>query len=232
MSLEVPEGCRYEIKFVGRSSEHHRLRGWLRQNFVGFGTAYPDRIVNNIYFDSFDYDSFAQNLSGASQRTKLRYRWYGESVTPDRGDLELKCKRNFFGWKLRSGVAEKPYETGDSWRLVRQRMMAQVNPEGRLWLGQHPFPVLINRYHREYFESSDRRIRATIDSGLTIYDQRYKPALNVTRRANIAPTIVIEFKFAREDRDYASDAIQGIPIRVGRHSKYMFGVSAIANAHP
>lgn len=232
MSLHVPEGSRYELKFVGRSSEHQRLRGWLRTNDAGFRSAYPDRIVNNIYFDSYDYQAYGQNLSGASQRTKLRYRWYGESVTPDAGEIELKCKRNFFGWKLRSTVAEPPYRAGDSWTQIRRRMMAQVDPEARHWLGEHPFPVLINRYLREYFVSADERIRATIDIGLVIYDQRYKPVPNLTRRANLAPTIVVEIKFARSDQAYASEIIQGIPIRVSRHSKYMIGVAAIANAHP
>lgn len=232
MSLQVPEDSRYELKFVGRSSEHQRLRGWLRTHDAGFRTAYPDRIVNNIYFDSYDYHAYGQNLSGASQRTKLRYRWYGESVTPDRGELELKCKRNFFGWKLRAPVTEAPYRPGDSWGQIRRRMMTQAGPEGRQWLGACPFPVLVNRYLREYFVSADDRVRATIDVGLEIYDQRYKPAPNLTRRANIAPTMVIEFKFARDDREYASDVIQGIPIRVSRHSKYMIGVAAIANMHP
>ena len=232
MSLQVPEDSRYELKFVGRTSEHQRLRGWLRTNGAGFRSAYPDRLVNNIYFDNYDYQSYGQNLSGVSQRTKLRFRWYGDSETPDRGELELKCKRNFFGWKLRSTVAEAPYRTGESWKQIRKRMIEQSGSEGRLWLGAHPFPVLINRYLREYFVSADERIRATIDLGMVIYDQRFKPAPNLTRRANTAPTIVIEFKFARDDRELAGDVIQGMPIRVSRHSKYMIGVAAIASAHP
>jgi len=232
MSLIVPEDSRYEIKFVGRASEHRRLQGWLRTNDAGFRTAYPDRIVNNIYFDGYDYDAYGQNLSGASQRTKLRYRWYGKSLTPDSGELELKCKRNHFGWKLRTPIEEPPYQPGDTWSQVRRRMMRQAGPEGRQWLGDHPFPVLINRYLREYYVSADEDIRATIDIGMAVYDQRYKPAPNLTRRANIAPTMVVEFKFAREDRSRAGNVIQGIPIRVSRHSKYMIGVAAIASAFP
>jgi hypothetical protein len=38
---------------------------------------------------------------------------------------------------------------------------------------------------------------------------------------------VVEFKFARSRRDLASKILQGIPIRVSRHSKYINGVTAI-----
>ena len=232
MSLQVPEDCRYEIKFVGRLSEHARLRGWLRDNQAGFRTSFPDRQVNNVYFDDYDYQAYGQNLSGASQRVKLRYRWYGTSVAPDRGELELKCKRNFFGWKLRLPVGAAPYEAGDSWSAIRRKLMIQVPAEGREWLGSHPWPMLLNRYSREYFVSADERVRATIDSKLAVYDQRYKPMPNFNRRTNLAPIIVVEFKFARADRDHANRILQTIPIRVSRHSKYMTGVTAIANTHP
>lgn len=232
MSLQVPDECRYEIKFVGRLSERYRLQGWLRNNQAGFRTSFPDRQVNNIYFDDYDYQAYGQNLSGASQRVKLRYRWYGESVTPDRGDLELKCKRNFFGWKLRQPVTSAPYAEGDGWSAIRRKLMAQATAEGREWLGTHPCPMLLNRYSREYYVSADERIRATIDSGLAVYDQRYKPKPNFNRRTNLAPIFIVEFKFARDDRERANRVLQTIPIRVSRHSKYMTGVTAIANTHP
>jgi hypothetical protein len=230
MRAKVPEDSRYEIKFVGRPSEHHRLRGWLHNSDVGFRSPYPDRVVNNIYFDGHDYRSYGENLSGASERVKLRYRWYGESETPERGQLELKCKRNFYGWKMRFPVAGAPYASGDTWRRLRGRMMEQLTPEGRFWLTAHPFAVLLNRYRRQYYVSADGRVRATIDTGLRVCDQRFKPVPNFARRANIAPSIVVEFKFARVDRLFASDILQGIPLRVSRHSKYMVGVSSIAHA--
>ncbi len=49
-----------------------------------------------------------------------------------------------------------------------------------------------------------------------------------SRRGRVAPnTIVVEFKFAPEDRDRGMWSIQGIPIRVSRNSKYVIGVQSL-----
>jgi hypothetical protein len=40
-------------------------------------------------------------------------------------------------------------------------------------------------------------------------------------------TMVVELKFQREHFESASSALQGIPIRVSRNSKYVVGVGAI-----
>jgi hypothetical protein len=68
----------------------------------------------------------------------------------------------------------------------------------------------------------------TIDWDQRVLDQRVVPAPNLSRLANLTESMVIEFKFAPEDRAFASEAIQGFPVRVSRNSKYVIGVQAIA----
>ena len=228
MSRRVPAHARLEIKFVASELEVHHLTQWLRLHPAGFYTPHPDRQVNNVYFDTHHYFAFTENLSGASARTKVRYRWYGHHDYPVAGALEIKCKRNYFGWKLRFDAAESPCSSDtDSWPDIRSNLIAQLEPEARKWLEANPHPVILNRYHRSYFVTHDGRVRATIDTGQVMYDQRYKPAPNITRPANIPRTLVLEFKFARSDRDHAAQITQGLPLRVSRNSKYMTGVKAI-----
>ena len=229
MYHQVPETARLEIKFVAYEINYHTLLHWLRMHPAGFVAPYPDRRVNNIYFDTHNYLAFTDNLSGASSRTKVRYRWYGESLGPDVGTLEIKNKRNYFGWKLRYKVSEAPYREDANWRAIRKLLLEQLPPDGRKWLDANPLPVMINRYLRKYYLSSDGKVRATIDTQQAVWDQRFKPSPNLTRTANLARTIVIEFKFDRKDRDLASRILQGIPVRVSRHSKYINGVRAIHN---
>lgn len=226
MSRRVPDYARLEIKFVASVLEVHRLRQWLRLHPAGFYNPHPDRRVNNVYFDTHNYFAFTENLSGASARTKVRYRWYGHHDYPAAGSLEVKCKRNYFGWKLRFDAPEPPYNSGDSWQDVRASLIAQLEPEAKKWLESNPHPVILNRYQRSYFVSHDGRIRATIDTGQVMYDQRYKPAPNISHPANIPETLILEIKFARSDRVLASEIIQGLPLRVSRNSKYMTGVKA------
>ena len=85
MNHKVPQDTRNEIKFIASSQQYDHLLKWVKLHPAGFYTNYPDRRVNNIYFDSHDYKAYADNLTGASFRAKVRYRWYGSSLTPARG---------------------------------------------------------------------------------------------------------------------------------------------------
>jgi hypothetical protein len=227
MTLKVSEDARLEIKFVAYEVEYQKLLSWLTTHPAGFSSAFPPRLVNNVYFDTHCYSAFAENLIGVSARTKVRYRWYGDSLEPDTGVLEVKRKRNYFGWKLHYKVPESPGTQRSSWRDIRQNLRKNLSNEGKIWFDANPFPILINRYHRLYFLSADGRIRATVDTKQAVWDQRFKSYPNYNRSANLPNSLVVEFKFNREHRDYASSVLQGMPLRVSRHSKYINGVRAI-----
>ena len=213
---------------MGYDIHYNAVKHWLHLHPACFKAPYPDRWVNNIYFDTYHYSAFSENLSGSSSRTKIRYRWYGMELGPATGVLEIKCKRNYYGWKERHRVMRVPYHPGANWYSIRNELLSQLPPHGRRWLQENPLPALINRYHREYFVSSDGMIRVTIDDKQAVWDQRFKPYPNFIHRANLPQTLVVEFKFSRNNRDLASRILQGFPIRVSRHSKYINGVRAIS----
>jgi hypothetical protein len=228
MSCQVPSDARNEIKFIALARHYHSLLSWIRLNSAGFRTVYPDRRVNNIYFDSHDYAAYAANLSGASFRTKVRYRWYGQSQSPDRGTLEIKCKRNLFVWKLLFKADLPPYRPQARWSTIRQLLSSQLPEDGKKWLDENPQPVLINQYDRKYFLSHEGKVRVTIDHQQAVFDQRFKPFPNLNHRGNYPDFFVVEFKFNRNDRDIASRYIQNIPIRVSKNSKYINGLSFLS----
>lgn len=221
---------RQEIKFAAYDVHYHHILHWLRLHPAGFTAPYADRWINNIYFDTHNYSAYTDNIAGASARTKIRYRWYGNSKTPAIGTLEIKYKRNHLGWKLHFKVNDTPYKPGANWKTIRQLLFQQIPPEGKNWLNANPAPILINRYYRKYFISADGKIRVTVDNQQTVLDQRFKTYPNFTHRANIPNTLVVEFKFAKQERELASQLIQGIPIRVSRHSKYIIGMNAISGS--
>ena len=90
----VPKNARYEIKFVANELELNKILNWINNHSAKFVSSYPNRQVNNIYFDTYNYSCYEENLSGASSRAKVRYRWYGASQFPEKGVLEVKLKRN------------------------------------------------------------------------------------------------------------------------------------------
>jgi len=226
MTSTVPEDARYEIKFVSDATRHHELEHWIRMNPAGFRTSYPPRWVNNVYFDTPDLFAFAENLSGASDRAKVRLRWYGETFAPERTKLEVKRRRNTFGWKHIYPTG--PVDLGrDRWAEIRRSLRKDLPPMGQAWFDAHPQPVLINRYHRQYFETPGGKLRATLDWHQQVWDQRLRARPNINNRANLPDTLVVEIKFQREYDRLGRLAIDGIPIRVSRNSKYMIGVESI-----
>ena len=169
---------RYEIKFIAEPLAFHRVLNWLRQHPSCLQTEYPDRQVNNIYFDSFNYNSFSENIYGSSIKSKVRFRWYGDSVEPKNGSFEIKCKRNQLNWKLTYKTHGLLGKNGDSWRTIRAELLQQLPADGRKWLEANPLQILINQYKRKYFVSRDQKVRITVDTDLNIFDQSRKPFPN------------------------------------------------------
>jgi len=219
---------RYEVKFATHAVQRYKLQRWLLDHAAGFTSPYPARRVNNVYFDTWDLQAYSENLAGISRRTKVRYRWYGDSAGPVPGKLEAKHRRNRLGWKERFEVAMRVWTPGWSWLDFRYALVEQLSPAARLWLDANPQPVFINRYDREYFVSGDGLVRATIDTGQAAFDQRFGTLPNFRSAAVLQDTVVLEIKFAPEQRQLASQLLATVPVRLGRHSKYMNAVRAIA----
>jgi len=228
MSADGGHEERHEIKFAGYALEADRVRQWLYLHQDGFGQPYPERQVNNVYFDTWDYRAYAENLAGVSERSKLRYRWYGDSVGPGAGSLELKQKRNLFGWKQRFDVANAPWAQGMGWHQLQLTLRDELPAAGKLWLDQNPLPIMLNRYRRTYFCTADTLVRVTIDLDQRGFDQRYGEMPNFERPAIMQDTLVVEFKFAREQRHRVTSMLRGFPLRLGRHSKFMNAARAVA----
>jgi len=226
--FSIPDNARQEIKFACYLHDLDKIYTWLRSLEVTVRESYPDRHVNNIYLDTYDYSAYTSNLSGESKRTKVRYRWYGESDLIDKGQLEVKTRRNYYGWKYVYKVSNNPYEHNSTLREVFDNIRNELDLNGRQWIDDNPLPVMMNRYRRSYFETSDNKVRITIDRFQKVFDQRLSIYPNFEKRALLPDTIVIEIKFDREYRELVSDIVKTMPVRVSRHSKYMNAVNAIS----
>lgn len=225
MSISNSSLPRYEIKFIAEPLEYHRVLNWLRQHNSCLETEYPDRQGNNIYFDSHNHHSYCDNIYGSSSKSKVRFRWYGNSKEPQNGSLEIKCKRNQLNWKLIYKVQEEL--GGCDWRTLCSEIRRQLPAEGKKWMEMNPLPVLINRYQRKYFVSRDKKVRVTLDSDLDIYDQSRKRFPNYSSKSNLPKVLVLEVKFPRELRDHVVHMFGGIPLRASRFSKYVSGFLSI-----
>ncbi len=227
MNFTVPAETRCEIKFAAPELEYHRLLNWIKQHSSCFYEEYPDRQVNNIYFDSLDFQSYKDNISGASSRLKVRYRWYGSSVELAQRALEIKCKRNQYSWKLICDFKETLGPEEKNWQQIQKKLSRHLPREAQKWLDTHSVPILLNRYRRKYFRCKYEKVRVTLDTVIRVYDQTRKSYPNYSFKTNMPQIFVLEVKFPRELRNKAFEIIRNIPIRVSRHSKYICGFHSI-----
>jgi hypothetical protein len=228
MFLKVPNDNRYELKFVSYDIHYHKILNWIKMHKFNFNKEHHSRLVNNIYFDSISYDSFKDNIYGSSSRTKVRYRWYDKFSLLKPGKLEIKYKRNIFGWKKRFSVNDLKIAKEKSWKEVIAHLRQKLPKEGNIYLNKNSVPTIINQYFRDYFLSYDRKFRVTIDRNHDVFDQRSHHFINILKKTLTQPLIVVEFKFNRENRDQVEGLTSNIPLRVSRNSKYVNSIRAVS----
>ena len=223
----LEDDLRYELKFFIDEWHYDRLQAWLRMRSEGFRPAYPSRKVNSVYYDRGDFEFYRDSVEGLSSRVKIRYRWYGESMLPQAGRLEVKHKRNQLGWKLVFDV-ETLDGTLPRWPEIGAHISDHLPPEGRMWFQLCDRPLIVTSYKREYWESGDRRLRITLDRQLATFDQRYSSEVNLTKKAPLDPGVVVEVKCGIQAVSAASKLIGELPLTLCRNSKYCEALDAIA----
>lgn len=207
---------RYERKYRLEGVSVPAIRQLLRLHPAAFRTQFPDRQVNNIYFDTPVLTTFHQNAAGEEVRKKFRVRWYGTDLhATGKPRLEIKYKQSELGgkqvWPLTT------FDLDDLRGLSEQvHHILQHQPAGFLQ------PTLLNSYSRSYLISHDGRFRLTIDYDLRYHSLLKSPRFRCYHVQDAA--IVLEIKYEAEDDADVGHLTQQLPFRQSRHSKYVNGL--------
>ncbi len=202
---------RYERKYQVASHDYHRVYDLIMNNPMGFERSYDDRKVNSIYYDDINYSCYNDNLTGVAERVKYRVRWYGDilDLVPN-PILEKKIKKGLLG--------TKEYTNIDDFELRRgaPNLLDHVHTTNVL------IPTVLVRYDRTYFESYDKKIRATIDRNIEygIVSNR-----KMVGQFYQDPKVILEIKYDQSDEEDAQDCLQSIPYRLSKNSKYVAAMS-------
>lgn len=197
---------RYERKYRIESSNFDSVLHEVMSNPLGFSQAFPDRMVNSIYYDDINFTSYNDNLLGIGDRVKYRVRWYGESLEDINNPiLEKKIKKSLLGTKDYQNLQNFSFEDGapEISRLVNSNQL---------------FPYIIVRYHRKYLISADGNIRATIDR-----DLQYINLMNrkISQVSNKDRGLILEIKYDQGMEALANECTQMLPYRLTKNSKYV-----------
>jgi hypothetical protein len=189
-----------------------------------FYEPYPERPVNNLYFDTPDLHHYHDHINGLADRIKVRWRWYGDfSGQIDQPQLELKVKRGLVSAKATHALP--PFAVnGNIPRDTLENALRRDSVPAATALRLHGLePALANRYHRRYFLSADGAVRLTVDWGLEFMTPRLflgwlKP------HPHHGPLVIVELKYPPEQAARAAAVASAFPFRLTRCSKYVLGV--------
>jgi hypothetical protein len=165
-------------------------------------------MVNNIYLDSPDLDSWHENQYGFPNRKKYRVRWYGDWDVISSPVLEIKQKENQIGSKT-----IHPLSGFDLGSLMDETERLKEIFE----LPPHIYPTSTNCYLREYYESHCGFFRITLDHDLMYglsYYSNFRPSV-------ASHWVIMELKYDLADDDNADWIRQFIPFRRSKFSKYV-----------
>lgn len=179
-----------------------------------------------MYFDNADFDSYLENLSGASYREKNRLRWYGDLASASEFTFETKIKKNKIGWKVQEKFSNEKLLSKSQHEVVSS-ITQKVSEESRLSFELADVIVLANSYFREYFVSRCGFVRITIDSALRVFDQSGFRQLNFHFDSPLSDIHIVEVKYLRSSLDEGRQAISDIPFTSSRASKYCIGLQSI-----
>ena len=203
---------RYELKYRIENLGLGVILQSLKLHPASFRNIFPDRRVNNIYFDTIALNTYQDNVIGIADRKKIRARWYGEQWEKiDQATLEFKIKSNQLGYKKSFPLAKfSCNQLGNLTQEVGKICHTELQAS------------LANTYLRSYYGTSDGKFRITIDRELAYFS--FLTGRRFTRFTRKEDAIILELKYDA-DQEQASEFIrQYIPFRQTKSSKYVTGI--------
>lgn len=205
---------RFERKYRVENLSMSHIRQIVKSHPASFYKLYPNRTVNNIYFDSPNFTCLNDNLRGINIRKKYRVRWYGEDIkTIKNPKLEVKYKENELGGKT---IFELPPCSLSNIKDIQQQVNELIPQQFSLQ------PTLLNSYNRSYWGTKDGKFRITIDSHLRFHSLLY--SAHFTKYIHIDPVVIVELKYEQEDEQELQRITRFLPFRLSKNSKYVNGI--------
>ena len=221
---------RKELKFKIFELDRTVLSAGLSRS--GFIKAYPGRKISSIYYDTVDYDFAYSNMTGESNRTKIRLRWYPPSVdylkrSPAKCFLERKRKANDMSDKVI--LAEKNF--ADIGSIVRELETT------RDWVNANTMhntsskvsylkeAVLVS-YDRHYYRHMlELYCRLTIYCNIQFYDM----CSAAVGKQLSKDYFIVELKYRQKDQASVNAIMREFPFRRSRYSKYLSAMVNLKN---
>jgi len=216
---------RYELKYELNQIQYREVLLFLKQQSIQ--KKYADRKVNSLYFEKLDFLSVKENISGQSNRKKIRLRWY--NTQNKKPQLEVKIRNGRLGKKTiyeLENLSLKDLEFLNA-KEISKKVFNEINDKktNRFFENNFLFPILKVDYDREYYELKNN-VRITIDSNINFTYINLSSPLSFNSKM-LYNKLIMEIKFSPESKKDAHGIIKKINLSPSRHSKYLIGISKL-----
>ncbi len=163
-----PADDREERKYPLPAARASLLTAWLDARLPR-DPGYPYGVVTSCYYDTPQLDAYQESADGELRKQKLRLRWYGDPIDRYAGVwLEIKSRDGLRSSKRRrrfpvSGAAN-PLGLVIPRRDELTSWLAELSAEAAAVLDPTLEPTALVRYRRIRWQSTDRRVRAALDT--------------------------------------------------------------------
>ena len=213
MEEQVNKNYRYERKYILPKNQFTlTIQSLLNKNFY---EVYNSRRINNIYFDTYHFNSVTENLEGLSNRKKTRVRWYGNSFDMSLKTIEVKIKNEFLNRKEKLDLGRFKINNFSSINSDVKFLKDEILVKNISFYNEivDTIPTLYNSYERLYFYNPIENIRITIDNDLFFYSP-------ITKSKYYEKELIIEAKF--DKKTFFLNNFQNLNLT--RYSKYVKGI--------
>ena len=205
---------RFERKYRVENLSMFHILQIVKSHPASFFKLFPDRTVNNIYFDTPGMTCLNDNLMGINVRKKYRVRWYGDDInTIVSPRLEVKFKENELGGKTIFPV--NTFSLSDI-KDIQKQVNNTISPQFTLQ------PTLLNSYRRSYWGTKDNKFRITIDTDLRFHPLLHSPVF--FKYVNVDKVVIVELKYEKIDEKDIKRITSFLPFRLSKNSKYVNGI--------
>jgi len=226
--LKIKNNYRYERKYT--IPKYHSLTATeqiIKRNSFLFKEIFHQRQINNIYFDTEEYNDYFDNVLGVSNRKKIRIRWYGNTFGEIKKPvLEIKIKKGIVGDKW-----SYPLKSFKLNNHLKNETIQNIFNESSLPLPiremlKPVFPALLNSYQRKYFLSADQKFRITLDFDLLYYkiDKNLNQCFGFPFEDE---NHIVELKYGLKDEINVHRISAQFPFSINKNSKYVNGVNKL-----
>jgi len=210
---------RYEDKFLLKCQPFNlNIKKIFKENRLE--KVHQDNCINNLYFDTKNFEFYSNHIEGSIDRYKIRLRWYTYSEYKQ-GEYYLEYKRRINKKTIKYKI-KIPIRGLDE--LTNQLMRDSLNTiiaNNNLYPVQNNLkPILFNSYNRSYFSDKDNNNRITLDSNMSF--SKASLSLKPIYFQNINYKI-IEHKYGKKNNKSKINQNKIERLKKVNFSKYIFG---------